>query len=142
MISSAPMDEISPAPLLLVTGFLGSGKTTLINRFLRCQSGYRLGVLVNEFGQIGIDAALPPSAPEPEVAALLRWALRPAPPRDGKPGGVHAHVHEGGQLSAVSVAEAAPLLEAPLLRLLAEVAPLVLRAKGFVRLRGAAGDRL
>ncbi|MCS6912650.1 MAG: GTP-binding protein [Myxococcales bacterium] len=46
------------APLALVTGFLGSGKTTLINRMLRCNSGLRLGVLVNEFGQIGIDGTL------------------------------------------------------------------------------------
>jgi len=45
-------------PFLLVTGFLGSGKTTLINRWLRGSSGPRLGVVVNEFGQVGIDGAL------------------------------------------------------------------------------------
>ena len=47
-------------PLLLVTGFLGAGKTTLINRWLRSPTGERLGVVVNEFGQIGIDGALLP----------------------------------------------------------------------------------
>ena len=48
-------------PFLLVTGFLGSGKTTLINRWLtvqRVQPLPRLGVVVNEFGQVGIDGAL------------------------------------------------------------------------------------
>jgi G3E family GTPase len=51
-------NENPPLPLLLVTGFLGSGKTTLINRWLRTRTGAKLGVLVNEFGQIGIDGAL------------------------------------------------------------------------------------
>ncbi len=49
-------------PLVVVTGFLGSGKTTLLNRLLarrsdRNASG-KLGVIVNELGQIGIDGAL------------------------------------------------------------------------------------
>lgn len=50
-----------PTPLLLITGFLGSGKTTLINRFLRLprRPGLpRLGVVVNEFGQVGVDGTL------------------------------------------------------------------------------------
>ena len=51
-------DKPGQTPFLLVTGFLGSGKTTLINRWLRCTSGPRLGVVVNEFGQVGIDGAL------------------------------------------------------------------------------------
>ena len=45
-------------PLLLLTGFLGSGKTTLLNRLL-CSPGHpRIGVVVNEFGQVGIDGKL------------------------------------------------------------------------------------
>lgn len=51
-------DKAGRAPFLLVTGFLGSGKTTLINRWLRTPGGPRLGVVVNEFGQVGIDGAL------------------------------------------------------------------------------------
>lgn len=47
-----------PTPLLLITGFLGSGKTTLINRLLQLPGPPKLGVVVNEFGQIGIDGAL------------------------------------------------------------------------------------
>lgn len=48
----------SATPLVLVTGFLGSGKTTFINRLLQLPTPPKLGVVVNEFGQIGIDGAL------------------------------------------------------------------------------------
>lgn len=51
-------EKTGRTPFLLVTGFLGSGKTTLINRWLRGSAGPRLGVVVNEFGQVGIDGAL------------------------------------------------------------------------------------
>lgn len=257
------MDAPCPAvPLALVTGFLGSGKTTLINRMLRCNSGLRLGVLVNEFGQIGIDgallrpgdvlelsdgcvccasgrelweaardlvdraradhllletsgiaepavlheqyrelptelrarldlrgtlcvvdvigvaaaaerrvevrrqiaaadrlllsktdldegAALPnahllldrlgasteravlrPGAAAHEVAAVLRWAFQPAPRRVRSDRGP---THGGRQLAAVSIAEEGPLLLGPLKRLLSDLLPDLLRAKGLVR---------
>ena len=45
-------------PATVVTGFLGSGKTTLINRILTEQHGKRLAVIVNEFGEISIDGQL------------------------------------------------------------------------------------
>ena len=44
-------------PVTVVTGFLGAGKTTLLRHLLR-QSGRRLAVLVNEFGEVGIDGSL------------------------------------------------------------------------------------
>jgi G3E family GTPase len=49
-------------PVILVTGFLGSGKTTLINRLIAHFSGRvgRLAVMINEFASIGIDGALVP----------------------------------------------------------------------------------
>jgi G3E family GTPase len=45
-------------PLFVVTGFLGSGKTTLVQRFLRGPGGQGTGVVVNEFGETGLDHRL------------------------------------------------------------------------------------
>ncbi len=47
-----------PVPMLLVTGFLGAGKTTLVNEVLAHADGRRLAAVVNDFGAINIDAEL------------------------------------------------------------------------------------
>ncbi len=60
-------------PVTVVTGFLGAGKTTLL-RHLLLNSGQRLAVLVNEFGEVGIDGALLRSCgfcPEDELEGRL-----------------------------------------------------------------------
>jgi G3E family GTPase len=56
-------------PVTVLTGFLGAGKTTLLNRILREQHGRRYAVIVNEYGELGIDGALVVGA-EDEVIEL------------------------------------------------------------------------
>ncbi len=58
------MDTPTKVPVTILTGFLGSGKTTLMNRILTEQHGKRIAVIENEFGEVGIDQALVINADE------------------------------------------------------------------------------
>lgn len=58
MMPAEKLVAARPIPFTLITGFLGAGKTTLINRLLAGQHGLRLAVLVNDFGAINIDKSL------------------------------------------------------------------------------------
>ncbi len=49
------MSDLTKIPVTVITGFLGSGKTTLIRHLMQNPQGKRLAVLVNEFGTVGVD---------------------------------------------------------------------------------------
>lgn len=61
-------------PVTLITGYLGSGKTTLVNRILANPGGKRIAVLVNEFGAVGIDGDLIKDAAQTSAASVIELA--------------------------------------------------------------------
>ena len=52
------MMNTKEVPVLLLTGYLGSGKTTLVNRILANQQGIKFAVIVNDIGEVNIDETL------------------------------------------------------------------------------------
>ncbi len=65
------MDATKPLDILIVTGPLGAGKTTVVNRLLKAEvaAGRRVAVLINEFGAISVDGTLV-DAERPELAGV------------------------------------------------------------------------
>lgn len=65
---------IKHIPYTVIGGYLGAGKTTLLNNLLRAGTGLRLAVLVNDFGDVNIDAALV-AAHDGETIALANGCI-------------------------------------------------------------------
>jgi cobalamin biosynthesis protein CobW len=74
------MTELARVPCTIVTGFLGAGKTTLIRHVLANAGGRRLAVIVNEFGDVGIDGEIlkncgDAACPEENIVELANGCL-------------------------------------------------------------------
>lgn len=63
------LDNLEKLPVTVITGFLGSGKTTLIRHLMQNPQGKRLAVVVNEFGDVGVDGEILKSCAIPECPA-------------------------------------------------------------------------
>ena len=61
-------------PITILPGFLGSGKTTLINRFIKYNPDIRFGLIINEFGEVGIDGQILDS-PSEEIMEISNGCL-------------------------------------------------------------------
>ena len=74
------MNDLSKIPVTVITGFLGSGKTTLIRHLMTHAGGRRLAVLVNEFGTVGVDGDILkscaiPDCPEENIVELANGCI-------------------------------------------------------------------
>lgn len=74
------MPSVEKTPVTVITGFLGSGKTTLIAHLLRNPGGRRLAVVVNEFGEVGVDGEILkgcalPDCPEANIVELANGCI-------------------------------------------------------------------
>ena len=74
------MNSLAKVPVTVVTGFLGSGKTTLIQHLLANANGKKLAVLVNEFGSEGVDGEILKSCadancPEENIVELANGCI-------------------------------------------------------------------
>lgn len=74
------MADLNKIPVTVITGFLGSGKTTLIRHLMQNPQGRRLAVLVNEFGSVGVDGEILKSCademcPEENIVELANGCI-------------------------------------------------------------------
>ena len=63
------MSDLAKLPVTVITGFLGAGKTTLIRNLIQNPQGKRLAVVVNEFGDVGVDGEILKSCAIPDCPA-------------------------------------------------------------------------
>ncbi|MFK7882537.1 cobalamin biosynthesis protein CobW [Roseobacter sp.] len=74
------MTDLAKLPVTVITGFLGSGKTTLIRQLMQNPGGKRLAIVVNEFGDVGVDGDILkscaiPDCPEENIMELANGCI-------------------------------------------------------------------
>jgi cobalamin biosynthesis protein CobW len=74
------MSDLSKLPVTVITGFLGSGKTTLVRHMMQNPQGKRLAIIVNEFGDVGVDGDILkscaiPDCPEENIMELANGCI-------------------------------------------------------------------
>ena len=57
-MNGAVVEKLDKIPVTIITGFLGSGKTTLISHLMQNSGSKKLAVIVNEFGDLGVDGEI------------------------------------------------------------------------------------
>jgi cobalamin biosynthesis protein CobW len=77
---TTPAPSLSKVPCTIITGFLGAGKTTLIRHLIEHADGRRLALVINEFGDVGVDGAILracgiESCPEDAIVELANGCL-------------------------------------------------------------------
>ncbi len=70
-MTATPAPPGATVPVIVIGGYLGAGKTTLVNHLLRHAGGHRIAVLVNDFGDLAIDADLIEGQQEDVIAEVL-----------------------------------------------------------------------
>ena len=125
-------------PVIALTGCLGAGKTTLLNHLLRTP-GARLGVVINDFGDIGVDAALVTGEVD-EPASVAGGCLCCMPDTGGLETALERLTAARPDLDAILV-EASGLAEPPnLVRLLRRAASRRVRYAGLIDVVDAVND--
>mmetsp|Transcript_53132 Transcript_53132/g.168698 ORF Transcript_53132/g.168698 Transcript_53132/m.168698 type:complete len:86 (-) Transcript_53132:92-349(-) len=77
-------EEKDKIPVTVVTGFLGAGKTTLVNYILKENHGWKIAVIENEFGEIGIDEQLVSKKVQADEELFSVRPVERSPKRAGK----------------------------------------------------------
>ena len=80
MIPSNNITSLKKIPVTVITGFLGSGKTTLVRHLMQNPQGKRLAIIVNEFGDVGVDGEILktcaiPDCPEENILELVNFGF-------------------------------------------------------------------
>lgn len=126
-----------PVPVIVLAGFLGSGKTTLLNHLLRTASGTRIGVLVNDFGSINIDAMLVAGQADGTVS-LSNGCLCCTVDDDGIEGALSRLVRPSAGIDAIVIEASGVAEPRALIRMVTGVADPRVRYGGLVYIVDAA----